>query len=131
MEFVINHYLVARSCRGMCGTKLKNGRVLVLCRVVSCRMLSCRVVSHMCELKLSSHMCDTTRQSCRMLSCRVVSHMCELKLSSHMCDTTRQHATRQERESRHDDFLVWCHTYHDTTMRLDTIYYKLHDNLVV
>ena len=35
-------------------------------------------------------------------------------------DTTRQHATRQDRGPRNDDFLVWCHTYHDTTMRLDT-----------
>ena len=43
-----------------------------------------------------------------------------LKLSSHMCDTTRQQATRHDRGPRHDDFLVWCHTYHDTTMRLDS-----------
>ena len=51
MDFVINHYLVAWSCRGMCGTKLKNGRVLVLCRVVSQAVVSCR--AHMCELSLS------------------------------------------------------------------------------
>ena len=35
-------------------------------------------------------------------------------------DTTRQHATRHDRGPRHDDFLVWCHTYHDTTMPLDS-----------
>ena len=49
------------------------------------------------KVKLSSHMCDTTRH-----------------------DTTRQHATRHDRGPRHDDFLVWCHTYHDTTMPLDS-----------
>ena len=35
-------------------------------------------------------------------------------------DTTRQHATQHDRGPRHDDFLLWCHTYHDTTMRLDS-----------
>ena len=48
MEFVINHYLVAWSCHGMCDTKLKY--VVSWSTVMSCRMLSCRVVSHMCEL---------------------------------------------------------------------------------
>ena len=48
MEFVINQNLVAWSCRGMCGTKLKT--VVAWSSVVSCRMLSCRVVSPMCEL---------------------------------------------------------------------------------
>ena len=33
-----------------------------------------------------------------------------------MCDTTRHDSMRHDRT---DDFLVWCHTYHDTTMRLD------------
>ena len=32
----MNQNLVAWSCRGMCGTKLKNPRALVLCHVVSC-----------------------------------------------------------------------------------------------
>ena len=41
----MNQYLVAWSCRDICGTKLKSLRALV-----SCRMLSCRVVSSMCEL---------------------------------------------------------------------------------
>ena len=37
-----------------------------------------------------------------------------------MCDTTRQHATQHDRGPRHDDFLLWCHTYHDMTMQLDS-----------
>ena len=72
MEFVINHYLVAWSCRGMCGTKLKNRHALLLCHVESHD-----VVSYMCELGLS------------------VTVFAKLKLSSHMCDTTRHHAARQ------------------------------------
>ena len=46
----MNQYLVAWSCRGMCGTKLKI--VVSWSSVLSCRMVSCRVVSHMCELSL-------------------------------------------------------------------------------
>ena len=42
MEFV-NQFQVAWSCRGMCGTKLKNRRALVLCPVVSHDVMSCRV----------------------------------------------------------------------------------------
>ena len=43
MEFVMNQYLVAWPCRGMCGTKLKNRRALALCPVVSHDVVSCRV----------------------------------------------------------------------------------------
>ena len=50
MEFVMNQNLVAWSCRGMCGTKLKNRRALILCHVVSHAVVSCRVMPHMCEL---------------------------------------------------------------------------------
>ena len=39
----MSQYRVAWSCRGMCGTKLKNGRVLVPCRVVSHAVVSRRV----------------------------------------------------------------------------------------
>ena len=41
-EFM-NLYQVARSCPGMCGTKLKNCRALVLCPVVSHAVMSCSV----------------------------------------------------------------------------------------
>ena len=39
----MNQNPVALSCRGMCGTKLKNRRALVLCHVVSHAVVSCRV----------------------------------------------------------------------------------------
>ena len=70
MDFVINHYLVAWSCRGMCGTKHKNGHVLVLCRVASCRVVLYG---------------ERKNGSCRMLSCRVVSSICELALNYPLC----------------------------------------------
>ena len=47
MEFVINQYLVAWTCRGMCGTNLKNRRAW---SSVSDSVVSCSVVSCMCEL---------------------------------------------------------------------------------
>ena len=46
----MNQNPVAWSCRGMCGTKLKIYRALLLCTVVSHAVVSCRAVSHMCEL---------------------------------------------------------------------------------
>ena len=51
MEFVINHYLVAWSCRVCVAPNLKT--VVSWSSVLLCRMLSCRVVSPMCELGLS------------------------------------------------------------------------------
>ena len=51
----------------MCGTKLKNGRVLVLCPVVSHDVVSCRVahvrcvVSSMCELALTGSLLSAKR----------------------------------------------------------------------
>ena len=83
---------------------------------------------------ISSHICKSGRHDKkllqqkslwkRFLSCvaATVSRKLSLnfKFSSHICDTTRQHATQHDRGPRHDDFLVWCHTYQDTTMRLDS-----------
>ena len=51
----MNQNQVAWSCLGMCGTKLKNRHVLVLCHVVSHAIVSCVVVTHMCELSFATH----------------------------------------------------------------------------
>ena len=40
-------------------------------------------------------------------------HTCVTRHETAACDTTRQ-KTKARR------FLVWCHTYHDTTMRQDS-----------
>ena len=40
-------------------------------------------------------------------------HTCATRYDTTACDMTGQRSKAQQ-------FLVWCHTYHDTTMRLDT-----------
>ena len=86
MEFVINQNLVTLSCRGMCGTKLKNRRALVLYEVVSHAVVSCRValsfkVINLWFLVLSQFFRDG---------------MGPFKLSSHMCDMTRHDSMRHD-----------------------------------
>ena len=56
---------ISRSISGSSGTKLKNGRVLVLCPVMSHAVVSCRVaysLVHTCATRHDTTTCDTTRQ---------------------------------------------------------------------
>ena len=93
MKFLMNQNLVAWSCRGMCGTKLKYRHALVLCPC-------CGVVSHMCEPSLlrpvhtyttrhDTTACDTTRF--------FAPHTIKW-ISSHICSTTKS--------GRHDKKLL-------------------------
>ena len=61
----MNLNIVAWSCRGMCGTKLKNRLALVLCPVVSHAVVSCRVALSLVHTYATRHdttACDTTGQ---------------------------------------------------------------------
>ena len=58
-------------------------------------------------------------QACSQIS--IISSS-SLKPSSHMHDTARHDSIRHgyKKGLRHDNILVWCHTYNDTTMRPDS-----------